>query len=108
VPHWRTIIDLGLKHRKSTVQVAAASALAEVSKLVDCSAVVQRYVGIYRHGVSTGVSSCDYTFVREFRSGTPLMQQSLARLLGVMDYKSHSHALTEAIDCLVASITPSV
>ena len=46
VPHWRTIIDLSLKHRKSTVQVAAASALAEVSKLVDCSAVVQRYVDI--------------------------------------------------------------
>ena len=46
VPHWRTIIDLGLKHRTSTVQVAAASALAEVSKLVDCSAVVQRYVDI--------------------------------------------------------------
>lgn len=46
VPHWRTIIDLGLKHRKSTVQVAAASALAGVSKLVDCSAVVQRYVDI--------------------------------------------------------------
>ena len=46
VPHWRTIVDLGLKHRKSTVQVAAASALAKVSKLVDCSAVVQRYVDI--------------------------------------------------------------
>jgi tubulin-specific chaperone D len=44
VPHWRTVIDLGLKHRKSTVQEAAASALAEVSKLVDCSTVVQRYV----------------------------------------------------------------
>jgi hypothetical protein len=46
VPHWRTVIDMGLKHRKSTVQVAAASALAEVGKLVDCSAVVQRYVDI--------------------------------------------------------------
>ena len=44
VPHWRTILDLGIKHRKSTVQEAAASALAEVSKFVDCSAVVQRYV----------------------------------------------------------------
>lgn len=44
MPHWRTILDLGIKHRKSTVQEAAASALAEVSKLVDCSAVVQRYV----------------------------------------------------------------
>lgn len=88
VPHWRTIIDFGLKHRKSTVQAAAASALAEVSKLVDCSAVVQR-------------------FIRAFRSGSPTMQQSLARLLGMMDYKNHSNALPEAIDCLVASITPS-
>ncbi|KAI0283960.1 TBCD protein [Russula aff. rugulosa BPL654] len=82
VPHWRTIIDLGLKHRKSTVQVAAASALAEVSKLVDCSAVVQRYVNISP----------------DFRSGSPMMQQSLAQ---------HVHALPEAIDCLVTSITPS-
>ncbi|KAI0004532.1 TBCD protein [Russula compacta] len=88
VPHWRTVIDLSLKHRKSVVQEAAASALAEVSKLVDCSAVVQR-------------------FIRDFRSGSPMMQQSLARLLGLMDYKSHSHALTEAVDCLVASVIPS-
>ncbi|KAH9997907.1 TBCD protein [Russula vinacea] len=88
VPHWRTIIDLGLKHRKSTVQVAAASALAEVSKLVDCSAVIQR-------------------FIRDFRSGSSTMQQSLTRLLGLMDYKSRSNALPEAIDCLVESIIPS-
>ncbi|KAI9512401.1 TBCD protein [Russula earlei] len=86
VPHWRIIIDLGLKHCESTVQEAAASALAEVSKLVDCSAVVQRY---------------------DFRSGLPTMQQGLARLLGLMDYKSHSHALSEAIDCLIASVVPS-
>jgi len=49
VPYWRTIVDLGLKHRQSTVQEAAASALAEVSKLVDCSAVVQRYVDAPNH-----------------------------------------------------------
>lgn len=49
VPHWRTVIDLSLKHRKSVVQEAAASALAEVSKLVDCSAVVQRYVDAPDH-----------------------------------------------------------
>ena len=36
------------------------------------------------------------------------MQQSLARLLGLLDYTSHSHALPEAIDCLVASVTSSV
>ena len=57
---------------------------------------------------ATGDSSCDYTFIRDFRSGSPIMQQCLARLLGQMDYKSHSHALPEAIDCLLASITPSV
>jgi hypothetical protein len=44
VPHWRSIIDMGLKRRKSTVQEAAAHALAAVSKLVDCSSIVQRYV----------------------------------------------------------------
>lgn len=88
VPHWRMIIDMGLKHRKSTVQEAAADALAAVSKLVDCSSIVQR-------------------FIREFRSGSPTMQQSVARLLGVMDYKSYPHSLPEAIDCLVASVIPS-
>jgi len=35
------------------------------------------------------------------------MQQGLARLLGLMDYKNHSHALPEAMDCLVASVIPS-
>jgi len=35
------------------------------------------------------------------------MQQSLARLLGLLDYTSHSHALPEAIDCLVTSVIPS-
>jgi hypothetical protein len=49
VPHWRTIIDQALKHRKSTVQEAASSALAGVSKLVDCSAVIQRYVDAPDH-----------------------------------------------------------
>ncbi|KAI0251997.1 TBCD protein [Lactifluus subvellereus] len=88
VPHWRTTIDLGLKHRKSTVQEAAAYALAEVSKLVDSD--------IYKS-----------TFIRDFRSGSPVMQQSLARLLGLMDYKSYPHALPEAIDCLVESVIPS-
>lgn len=48
------------------------------------------------------------TFIREFRSGSPTMQQSVARLLGRMDYKSHPHSLSEAIDCLVASVVPSV
>ncbi|KAI0269819.1 TBCD protein [Gloeopeniophorella convolvens] len=88
VPHWRSIIDMGLKHRKSSVQEAAASAMSAISGLVDCAAVVQR-------------------FIKDFRSGSPMMQQSLAHLLGVMDYASRSHALPEAIQCLAASVLPS-
>jgi len=42
VPHWRAIINVGLKHRSVAVQEAAAIALAEVSRLVDCSTMVTR------------------------------------------------------------------
>lgn len=42
VPHWRKIVDVGLRHRSQTVQEAAAGAMAAVSKLVDCSSVVER------------------------------------------------------------------
>jgi hypothetical protein len=42
VPHWRKIIDASLKHHATDVQEAAATAMGEVSKLVDCASVVQR------------------------------------------------------------------
>jgi tubulin-specific chaperone D len=42
VPHWRKIVDIGLRHRSRLVQEAAAQAMATVSKLVNCSAVVER------------------------------------------------------------------
>jgi tubulin-specific chaperone D len=42
VPAWRDILGHGLKHRNTTVQEAAAEALSSVSKLVDCSDVVDR------------------------------------------------------------------
>ena len=32
------------------------------------------------------------------------MQQSLARLLGVLDYNAYPHALPEAVDCLLESV----
>ena len=43
VPHWRKVVDIGLKSKNTNVQEAAASAMAAVSKLVDCSAVVDRW-----------------------------------------------------------------
>ena len=42
LPHWRKIVDIGLRHRSQTVQEAGAGAMAAVSKLVDCSSVVER------------------------------------------------------------------
>jgi len=41
-PHWRKIVDVGLRHRSRLVQVAAADAMAAISTLVDCSSVVER------------------------------------------------------------------
>lgn len=42
VPHWRKIVNIGLKSKNMSVQEAAAGAMAAVSELVDCSAVVDR------------------------------------------------------------------
>lgn len=42
VPHWRKLVDVGLRHRSSAVQEAASEAMAAVSTLVDCSSVVER------------------------------------------------------------------
>ncbi|OCH86383.1 TBCD protein [Obba rivulosa] len=88
VPHWRRIVDAGLKSRSTTVQEAAAAAMATVSKLVDCSAVVNR-------------------LIQEFRVGSPQMQQSLCRVLGVLDYTAHPHGILEATRCLLNCVDRS-
>ncbi|EMD39955.1 hypothetical protein CERSUDRAFT_45983 [Gelatoporia subvermispora B] len=64
VPHWRKIVDAGLKSRSTPVQEAAASAMTAVSKLVDCSAVpgempIHRLPSSYQMlGASCLVVSC--------------------------------------------------
>ncbi|KAI0061711.1 TBCD protein [Artomyces pyxidatus] len=85
VPHWRKVVDVGLKHRNSTVQEAASNAMNVVSRLVDCSATVQRYASVHL-------------------AGAPMLQQSLARLLGRLDYTAHPHGISEALDCLLESV----
>lgn len=47
LPRWRKIIDIGLKHRSTLVQEAATAAMAEVSRMVDCSSVVHRCVAFF-------------------------------------------------------------
>ncbi|KZT19455.1 TBCD protein [Neolentinus lepideus HHB14362 ss-1] len=84
VKHWREIVDIGLRHRDGTVQEQAANALASVSQLVDCSDLV--------------------TYITEFVSGTPTLQQSLGRLLGALDYTAYAHDLPDAIQCLLDAV----
>lgn len=43
VAPWRKIVDFGLRSRSTIVQEATANALMAVSKLVDCSPVVNRW-----------------------------------------------------------------
>ena len=42
VPDWGYIVDQGLRHRSRDVQEAAATAMATMSSLMDCSVLVQR------------------------------------------------------------------
>ena len=89
VPHWRKVVDSGLKNMNVTVQEAAADALAAVSGLVDCSAVVER-------------------LIKDFEGGSPPMQQSLARVLGVLDYAKHKHGVVNAVRCLLRMVDRKV
>ncbi|KAI0761942.1 TBCD protein [Trametes elegans] len=85
VPHWRQVVDSGLKSTSVSIQEAAAAALAAVSGLVDCSAVVDRYIA-------------------DFEPGSAPMQQSLARILGVLDYATHPHGVHKAVRCLLRMV----
>lgn len=88
VPKWRQVVDFGLKHRRLPVQEAAAMAMASISKLVDCFATVTR-------------------LIRELRSGSFSSQQSLGRVLGVIDYDSFPKCLPDSISCLLECARPS-
>lgn len=109
MPRWRQIIDLGLKHRNSSVQEAAANAMAVVSRLVDCSLVVQRYVQ-FPQLLRIRILICfrDLTLIKDFRAGSPMHQQSLARVLGQLDYTAHQHGLPWVVQCLLESVKTAV
>ncbi|KAG6850743.1 hypothetical protein H0H93_009366 [Arthromyces matolae] len=87
VPHWRDIIDYGLKHRLTSVQEAAANAMASVSRLVDSSDTI--YVGSI------------FTVIHELKRGSQSSQQSLGIFLGAIDYSAHDNALSLAIESLL-------
>ncbi|KAG0693184.1 ARM repeat-containing protein [Suillus ampliporus] len=88
VPHWRRIVDQGLRYRSSSVQQAAAAAMATTSSLIDCSPDVHR-------------------LIKDFRHGSQSQQQSLCYTLGVLDYNAHSHGFSEVFKCLLDSVNPN-
>ncbi|TFK74799.1 TBCD protein [Pluteus cervinus] len=87
-PHWRKLLEAGLKHRSENVQQEAAAAMNQISKLIDCSDMIKR-------------------LIKELKTSTPPVQQSLGRFLGVVDYHTHAECLEPAISCLLESIDPS-
>ncbi|KIK69557.1 hypothetical protein GYMLUDRAFT_79682 [Collybiopsis luxurians FD-317 M1] len=88
VSNWRKIVDYGLKHRDMAVQEAATITMGSISKLVDCSTIVQR-------------------LIRELEKGTLTSQQSLGRLLGVIDYDSFPACLPQSIEALLKGVNRS-
>ncbi|KAJ7670233.1 TBCD protein [Mycena rosella] len=80
VPNWRKVLDFGLKHRSTPVQEAAAAAMGAVSRLVDCTAVLS--------------------------TGSAAMQQTLGRVLGVVDYDAFPTCLPDALRCLFECVGP--
>ncbi|KAF9013516.1 TBCD protein [Cyathus striatus] len=79
VPNWRKVVDYGLKHRSSPVQESAARALGAISRLTDCV----------------------NDLIKELKGGSSTSQQSLGRLLGLIDYNTHPRCLHKAVECLL-------
>lgn len=89
VPHWKSIIEIGLRHRSVPVQQSATKAFGAVSRLVDCSSDLTR-------------------LIQELRVGLPPMQQSLGTLVGVLDYKTFPHGLENALTFILETIDRKV
>ncbi len=50
----------------------------------------------------------DSTYVAEFPKATPVVQQSLARIIGVLAYRSHPHGVLKALDRLLDAVDRKV
>lgn len=89
VPHWKSIVEMGLRHRNGVIRESAAGAFGSVSRLADCSDDLTR-------------------LIRELRVGLPPMQQSLGTLVGVLDYRTFSHGLDNALTFIIESVDDKV
>lgn len=89
VPHWKLIIETGLRCRSPVIQESATKAFGSVSGLIDCSEDLTR-------------------LIREFRVGLPPMQRSLGTLVGVLDYRAFAHGLENALTFILESVDHKV
>ena len=89
VPHWKSIIEIGLRHKNVTVQESATKAFGAVSRLVDCSSDLTR-------------------LIRELRVGLSPMKQSLGILVGAVDYKAFPHGIENALTFILESVDRKV
>ena len=89
VPHWKSVIEIGLRHRNVLVQESATKAFGAVSRLVDCSNDLTR-------------------LIQELRVGLPPMQRSLGTLVGVLDYKAFPDGLENALAFILESVDRKV
>ena len=89
VPHWKSIIEIGLRNRNAPVQESATKAFGAVSRLVDCSGDLTR-------------------LIRELRVGLSPMQRSIGTLVGVLDYKTFPHGLDNALTFILESVDRTV
>jgi hypothetical protein len=89
VPPWKSMIEMGLKHRNVVIRESAAKAFGSVSRLVDCSDDLSR-------------------LIRELRFGLSPMRQSLGTLVGVLDYRAFPHGLESALAFILESVDRKV
>ncbi|KAI0072860.1 TBCD protein [Panus rudis PR-1116 ss-1] len=82
---WRKILDFAFKSRSVMVQEAAADAIGAISKLAECSHVMQR-------------------LMHDAKPTSPASQQSVCRVLGVLDYNSHPHGIVQAVEYLLGAV----
>lgn len=88
VPSWRKIIDHGLRFRLQDVQEVAAEAYATISKREDLSSDVKK-------------------LIKDLKSGLTIVQQSLPRVLGLVDYNKCPGCFNLALGYLLDNTKPS-
>ncbi|KAF5311690.1 hypothetical protein D9611_009412 [Ephemerocybe angulata] len=88
VPDWRKIVDVGIKHRVDEVQDEAAAAMGTWSRLADCSFEIERLLG-------------------ESKSGGPILQKSVAKIVGALDFEKNKSMFSKSVSFLLDGIKPS-